>query len=482
MWSSTKAEDLRSSLKRLNKIKLSNSSNEILEAILFSFSYPPQGMTENEFVDIKINWLIKNDRVDLIEKFLKQNDQFKNKRKAVQYLVDYNIASGDIKKGCEKIRFIDAKIRDSYLEKFKIYCLVFNDKKSEAQLLLDLLREQRQSSKFYDDKINFLLGVADKTDKKINEKNLLNFYLSSITIADFKYEPSNKTKPEIWKYLNSANLIKLEDASDKEKIKEFEQAANDNQLDKKKIFEIYRQIPFNLNTLVNAKNNFQTLNESDARALIYQKYLLSETDEKKIEYLFLLEDLFEKNNLFNIYAKFLSDKIEEIGIANLPKDYQEAALEKIITKEDLVLGKVKYNDKVLHQSKILKYYVEGENKKKAQKEIDKIFKKINKNKKYFISAKDLALVDTLIKDGFSLPTNFKYDELIKKFDVPNNLLKLIDDDQKAFLALKIVEIIGEDEPYELDPETIYFVTNLLNKMDLVTIRNKVLNSALPLRT
>ena len=51
---------------------------------------------------------------------------------------------------------------------------------------------------------------------------------------------------------------------------------------------------------------------------------------------------------------------------------------------------------------------------------------------------------------------------------------------KAFLALKIVEIIGEDEPYQLDPETIYFVTNLLNKMNLVTIRNKVLNSALPL--
>ena len=147
-----------------------------------------------------------------------------------------------------------------------------------------------------------------------------------------------------------------------------------------------------------------------------------------------------------------------------------------------MLGKVKYNDKILHQSKILKYYIEGENKKKVQKDIDKIFKKITKNKKYFISAKDLALADTLIKDGFSLPTNFKYGELVKKFDVPKNLLKLIDNDQKAFLALKIVEIIGEDEPNQLDPETIYFVTNLLNKMDLVTIRNKVLNSALPLRT
>ncbi len=482
MWSTTKAEDLKSSLKRLKNIELSKSSNELLEMILLSFSYPPQGMNEKEFANLKINWLIQNERDNLIESFLKQNEEFESKGKAVQYLVDKNIASGNVKAGCEKIKFIDAKIKDAYLEKFKIYCLVFNDKKSEAQLLLDLLREQKQSSKFYDDKINFLIGVSEKTSNKINEKNLLNFYLSSITIADFKYEPTKKTKPEIWKYLNAANLIKVEDASDKEKLKELEIAANNDQLDKKKIFEIYKQIPFNLNTLINASNNYQTLDGIDARALIYQKYLLSEENQSRLEHLFLLEDLFKKDNLSNIYSKFLSDRIKEIGIENLPERYKETALTKVVSEEDLILGKVKYNDKILHQSKILRFYLEGENKKKVQKDIDKIFKKIIKNKKYFISAKDLALADTLIKDGFSLPSSFKYDELSKKFDVPLNLLQLIDNNQKAFLALKIVEIIGEDEPYQLDPETIYFVTNLLNKMNLVTIRNKVLNSALPLRT
>ena len=481
MWSSTKAADLRSSLKRLNKIELSKSSREILEAILFSFSYPPKGMTEKEFVDLKINWLIENDRLDLIESFLKQNDQFDSKSKAVEYLVNKNIASGNIKEGCEKIRFIDAKIKDAYLEKFKIYCLVFNDKKPEAQLLLDLLREQKQSNNFYDDKINFLLGVTDKTSNKINEENLLNFYLSSVTINNFKYEPTKKTKPEIWTYLNAANLIKLEDASDKDKLKELEMAANNNQLDKNKIFEIYKQIPFNLNTLINAKDNFKTLNDSDARALIYQKYLLSDSVESKIETLFLLEELFKKNDLINIYSKFLSDRIEEIGVENLPKEYQELALAKIKSDEELFLGKVKYNNKILHQSKILKYIVEGENKSKVQKDIDKIFKKITKNKKYFISAKDLALVDALIADGFSLPSNFKYNELVKELDVPKNLLQLAENDQKAFLALKIVEIIGEDEPYQLDSETIFFLVNLLNKTNLVTIRNKVLNSALPKR-
>ena len=122
---------------------------------------------------------------------------------------------------------------------------------------------------------------------------------------------------------------------------------------------------------------------------------------------------------------------------------------------------------------------------KTESEVEKFFealiKKFSKNNKYFISAKDLALADSLIKDGFSLPANFKYDELSKKYEVPDNLLKLIDNEEKAFLTLKIVEIIGEDEIYQLDPETIYFVTNLLNKMSLYTIRNKVIVSALPER-
>ena len=77
MWSNTTAEELRSSLKRINKIELSKSSKEILEIILLSFSYPPKNMKEKEFVNLKIDWLIQNDRIDLIESFLKQKAKMK---------------------------------------------------------------------------------------------------------------------------------------------------------------------------------------------------------------------------------------------------------------------------------------------------------------------------------------------------------------------------------------------------------------------
>ena len=100
MWSNTKAEDVRASIKRLKKIKLSKTSNDILENILLSFSYPPVGMNEKEFAQLKINWLIENNRINLIESFLKQNKDFEGKGKAVQFLVDQNISQATIKEGC----------------------------------------------------------------------------------------------------------------------------------------------------------------------------------------------------------------------------------------------------------------------------------------------------------------------------------------------------------------------------------------------
>ena len=482
MWTQTEAEDVRSSFNRINKIQLSNTATKLFENTILSFAFPPKSMEEKEFVNLKINWMIENKRVDLIEKFLKQNNTFPNKKKLIQYLVDSNIAKANIKEGCNKIDFLDKNIKDSYLDKFKIYCLVFNKKKNEAQLQFDILREENKSDNFFDDKISFLLGVTSKTTKKIKDDNLLNFYLSSVTIKNFTYEPTKKTQKIIWEYLNAANLIKLEDDRDKEKLKSLEIAANQDQFDKKKIFDIYSNISFDLDSLIKAEDIYLTFDNIDARALIYQKYLLSDNEENKIKLLFLLKDLFQKDKLSNIFVEFLSDRLKEINLDNVSESYKEVVQKNIITKEELRLGKIKYDDKILHRSRLLRYFNNEIDQKKAQKDFIKIYKKIKKNRKYFFSAKDLALVESLARDGFEIPKELDYREISKKYSIPSNLLELGKSKQSAFLTLKLVEIIGEDEAYNLDPETIYFITHLLNQNNLKKIRNEILISALPQRS
>ena len=71
--------------------------------------------------------------------------------------------------------------------------------------------------------------------------------------------------------------------------------------------------------------------------------------------------------LRNVYSKYLSNALKEIGLESIPEEYKEVAQSKILAEEQETLGKVKYNDKILHQSKIIKFYIEGESTKKLKK-------------------------------------------------------------------------------------------------------------------
>ncbi len=482
MWSKTDGKNIQKTISRISKLKLSETAENIFLNTIFSYSYSPPNISDENFLNLKTNWLIENKKDNLIEEFLKKNNDFPNKNKIIQYLVDRNISNANLKLGCEKVNFIGKEIKDPYLEKFKIYCLVFNNKKNQAQLLHDILKEQKQSDKFFDNAINFLLGVSENKNKKIKDDNLLNFYLSSVTFPNFKYEPNNKTKKSIWEYMNSANLIKIDDITDKEKIKNIEIAANKNQIDKTQIFKIYKQIPFELNTLINAQNVYQSLEKIEGRALIYQKFLLSDNTQNKLDLLFLLKDLFKKENLSNVYTEFLSNRLKEFEKKDIPEDYLTIVERNIVSNQSLSQQKIKFDDKILHRSKLIRYFYEKDYPvKKTQKELESIYKKIKRNRNYFYSAKDVAVLESLENDGIKIPKEINHKGLSESYNIPDSLNDLAKKGEKGYLALKIVEIIGEDEVNNLDPETIYFITNLLNKLDLKEFRNEILSTALPLR-
>jgi len=306
--------------------------------------------------------------------------------------------------------------------------------------------------------------------------------LSSITVENFNYEPNDKTKKPIWDYLNASKLIKVENTEDVKKITDLEKAANENKFDKNQIFEIYKQFKFELNTLITANSSYRSLSGLESRALIYQKYLLAENTTSQLSYLFLLKDLFKKDKLSNVYSKFLSDKLENIKAKDIPEEYKESVAKNIVKEKEYQEGKIKFNDKILHRSKVLKYFIEDDySKSKAAKDLKVVYKKIKKNKNYFFSAKDLAIVESLKKDGVKVTEDINFKKFAERYSVPKNLVDLANKNQKGYLALKIVEIIGEDDVKNLDSETIYFITNLLNQVNLSQFRNTIIASALPLR-
>ena len=484
MWVNSEGTRIKDTIERINKIKLSSFAEEIFINTLFTISkLPNQNMTDIEFINYKLDWLINNNKDELITTFLNKNKEFPNKKKIIKYLVDRNIARANLDKACQNITLIGTDVKDSYLDQFKIICLIKNNKKNEAELVLDLLREQKLSNKFFDNKINYLLGVSEKINLKIDDTNLLNFYLSSIAVPDFSYTPSKKTNKKIWQYLIAANLLKIDDFENDVQIKELENAANNNFLPKLYVFEIYKNIRFNFNDFLNADEIYLNLDPINARALIYQKVLLSDNIETKLKYLFLLSDLFKKNNLSNISQEYLDKELKNLDPKKIPFSYKQLVEENIIYEEKNDLGKIKYNDNYYHTSRIIKFYTEkGTFRKKPEKEFNNIFKKIKKNKKYKTSLKDIILFETLESDGIIFSKDLIDQEIVRKNIPPIELLNLGKNNETGLLLLRIVELIGEDEILDLDIQTIYFINHLLINSGIKKFSNKILITALPQRT
>ena len=483
MWVNSEGTRIKDTIDRINKIKLSSFAEEILINTLFTISkLPNQNMTDFEFINYKLDWLINNNKRELITSFLNTNKEFPDKKKIIKYLIDDNIAKANLIQACKSITLISNDVKDSYLDQFKIICFINNNKKNEAQLILDLLREQKLSNKFYDNKINYLLGLSDKVNLKIDDTNLLNFYLSSISIPDFTYIPNKQTSEKIWRYLIAANLLKVNELESKEQIKELENVANNNALSKLHIYEIYKNMKFNFDDFLNIDETYLALDPINARALIYQKVLLSDNIETKLKYLFLLNDLFKKDNLPNIFKEYLNKELNALDPEQIPPSYKQLVAENI-TYEKKNIGKIKYNDNYYHTSRLIKFYTEKDTfKKKPEKEFETVYRKIKRNKKYKTSLKDIILFEALESDGIVIPKNLIDQEIVKNNLPPPELLNLGKNDETGLLLLRLVELIGEDEISDLDTQTIYFINHLLIKSKIKKFSDKILITALPERS
>ena len=482
MWNTSDGKDIKNTFKRINKLKLSKFSEDLLFTVLFTNSYNPKSnLTLKEFNKIKIDWLIKNQRFGDLENFVMTNPEIGNETKAIKFLVHESLSNANIKSSCEKIDALGKNIKNDYLEKFKIYCLINRDRKDEAQLVFELMKERGFNEKFFEDKINYLLGISNKTSQKILDNNLLNFYLSHITSENFDYKPTDKTDKYIWRYLSSANLIAIKDFEEEDTILTYEQAAEEGSFEKEEIFNIYLRMYFNFNQLVNAKEIYNTLPDYKARALIYQSILLSDNIERKLELTFLLKELFIKDKLRNVFSDELSNILNKIDPAEIPGNYAEL-VEENLHKNSKNIEKIKFDNDILHRSKVIKHFInDNEKTAKTAKDFKAVFKKIKKNKKYFISIKDIVVLESLAADGVPIPENLNYSDLLSELTVPENLQNLVKENQIGLVMLKIIEIIGEDNIRDLDPETIYFLSKILNDLNLKKIRNSILSEVLPIR-
>jgi len=484
MWSNSDGDQILNIFERINKIKLSQDATEILNTLLLTNAYYPElNITKEQFLKIKSNWFIKNLNFQLIEDYLIKNQIINENPELTKHLVDSYLSISDVKKSCEIFSKINYPIDDEYLSKFNIYCLIYNKKKEEAQLLIDLKKELGFNDKFYESKISYLMGYKDKPEITISEKTILDFHLSHRTNPEFKFIPKKNTTKEIWKYLSTSNLldnIQEVDITDIEKIRTIEKATHEKNYTEKNLFELYKRFQFNINQLLNIKESTKVLSIIETRALIYQGILITNEVEKKFELMNALKNSFKNDGIENAFNMQLKIFLSEIEKENVPSNYIRF-YENNIKSNKVELTNIKINNKILHQSKLINYFKEDISVKKITKDLDNSLKKIKKNKKYFFSIKDIILVESFKSDNINISKKYKNLYQINEFEIPSDIQVFINNEDMAVAMLRIVEVIGQDQLKNIDDDTMYFIISTLNQLNIDSLRNKILLKILPLK-
>jgi len=484
MWLNSDGDQILNLFKDINKINLSNDASEILKILLLTNSYyPNNNISKEQFLEIKSNWLIKNSDLQLIENYLLNNQIANESPKLTKFLVNKYLSRSQVKKSCEIFSKIKGVIIDDYLSKFKIYCLISNNKKEEAQLLLDLKKELGFEDKFYEKKINYLIGYDNKVNTEISENTILDFHLSHQSNPNFMFEPKTSTSEEIWKYLSTSNLlgnIQNIELTDFDKIATIEKAAHEKNYTEKELYNLYKRFQFNINQLLNIKESSKLLSSIETRALIYQGILITTETKKKLELINALKNSFINENIGNAFDQEMKFFLKEINVDEIPLNYI-TFYEKYINEEKITLKNIKINNKVLHQSKLINYFKGGISSKNINKDLNDILKKIKKDKKYFFSIKDVILVESLKSDGIKVSEKYKNLYKVNDSEMPVDIQILINNGDMGGAMLRIVQIIGQDQLKDIDPETMFFIISTLNQLDIDPLRNKILLKVLPLK-
>ena len=484
MWKNSNGEIILKTIEKINKVNLSNDAKEILNiALLTNSHFPEKNITREEFLKIKSDWLIKQKNLILIEEYLSKNNNLPYGDKLITYYLDYYLSHANIAKSCEIFNKTDLLINENYLSKYKIYCLINLDKREEAQLYFDLMKENNFEDKFFEKKFSYLMEYEENLDNEISEKNLLDFHLSHRTNKDFNFEPKKTTPKIIWKYLSFSNLLEnvdLVDLENREKLSTIEMATHERNYKEEELFSLYERFQFSINQLLTVEDSSKLLPDSESRALVYQGVLITENVPKKIKLIKLLKDSFEKNGISNAFNNKLEDFLESIDENEVPSNFS-AFYNTHRKSKNVEDKKIKYNNKIIHQSKILDYFKEDSKLNNIEKVLESILKKVKKDKKYFFSINDLIVLESLKSDGLEIPK--KYENIYEKTDpnIPYDIQIFINRNEPGLVLLRLVEIIGQDKITDIDPETLYFIVSILNQLNLDKIRNNLLLKVLPLK-
>ena len=127
---------------------------------------------------------------------------------------------------------------------------------------------------------------------------------------------------------------------------------------------MYKRFKFNIDQLLTVKDTYKLLPSFQGRALLYQRLILTLDTEERLDLSLKLKESFIEDEIGNAFSAELSNILKQIKLENVPSNYSTFYERNLITDYSKP-KKIKYNNKIIHQSKLLNYFLNEVNIAKA---------------------------------------------------------------------------------------------------------------------
>ena len=459
------------------------ATNYIIKKIFFSkvnlSEFDDKGISYLNFLSL---FLAKQKDIDLIDSVINQNNLLLNNEKLLNYLINDNFASYEIKKTCKYATQLGAEISNFELQKFKVFCLVQAKENRKALAQLELMKEAGFKDSFFVQKINYLQGMLLSKKGIENTDSLLNIHLS--ILSDPEFNPSysifknnlNKKKyffksPLVEKVVDKNNNLESGYTTEDEfeLIKFLESGSDANIFPIDKLLPFYKKIIFGIDDLLSPLETYSKYHPSKGRALLYQAILLTRDPEQKLAFMLELKKNYIQNKTPALANALYFQLVKNINKKYLSKDllseiqtYNENSNKKITSVET--------NSAYLHTSDVISLLAEKKINKKKVKILNKFSKLVAKNK-YQLNEKDLAMIYLLLEKKISLPGELKKSLNSEEIYIPNKIYNLLEKNQLDLATielLKLIKNLKESKDYVRD---FRIINKIFDRLGLDLLKN-----------
>ena len=481
IWKDMSATSIITHLNYIPDVVTSKSLQAYLIELYLSTSNPPNGSSEEiiKFLETRLIKIKSSGKSEQLYKLVKQLPEGKRWNVWKKWLVEYELIGRQDQKACSNIYEASKNNFNHFWQTARIFCLSINNKLSQADFILDLIKVKGFTDPIFEDLFKIMKNEKETFDLKNSKKEILPIHLIMMDTIKIPIKVNYIAHLSV-EYTDS--LLKLTYLTPRARSFLLDKKINYSFVSVDQIIEDYKSVGNGEIDIENSLSNYIKKPNGQSRANVWFSVITIKDDIKKVETILDFLKLEMKVGRFydsvNLYlpilnqikksslTKELNDSINKLNIASNPSLYEGNNLANILM---LKKGEEWDWNLILNQ--------------KAWPIIPIVEKAGMKEPK---SIKWLSFLNKFNKQNFD---EFEYNKWNRNFDLNTyTLSKSIEqaakNNNKSLIILLIARLIGSN-PFE-DFELNYLLTlrqalldvgfeDLANNLTYEIMTSKVLN-------